>query len=98
MIKLKELIKNFIYETLETGEWWIYPGGDVQFADGDVGDSGHEGYVIEYVAHEILSQFGVENTDPGYIKQYHEEIKQSLIDDDDLTLEEINQWNDGEVY
>ena len=34
------------------GEWWIV-GGSAMFADGDVGDFNHEGYVIQSVSQEI---------------------------------------------
>lgn len=92
--QFKILVKEIVGETLqqlnesERGEWWIYPGGSAQYADGDVGDSGHEGYVIEYVVHEIYEHFLGEPPDPmGYLSQYEEELKDAVdMDENDLEV------------
>lgn len=59
----KKFIKTIIQETLqvlnesEIGEWWIYPGGHAEYANGDVGDMNHEGFVIQYLSREIYEHF-----------------------------------------
>ena len=37
-------------------EYWIEEDGDVQFADGDIGDLNHEGVVIDRVRSEIIEK------------------------------------------
>lgn len=37
-------------------EYWIYRGGDVHFADGDIGDYNHEGVVIHDLQIKIIDQ------------------------------------------
>lgn len=44
------------------GEWWI-DDGQVEFADGDVGDMDHVGYVIAGVTRKILGAAGLEADD-----------------------------------
>ena len=97
--QLKIVIKQILTEALqrldeaERGEWWIYPGGYAQFADGDVGDSGHEGYVIEHVAREIYEHFlGEPPEQMGYLSEYEEELKQALIDDDNFDEKDAAEW------
>lgn len=96
---IKETIAN-ISETFTRGEWWIYPGGDVQFADGNIGDSGHEGYAIEHVEKEILSHFGIDTCCDdlsGFLNMYDDQIKQNLIDDENITSEELETWDDNTI-
>src|ERR1051325_5043541 len=97
--KLKQLIKHIVIESLDAlkeehqrGEWWIDETGGTTYCDIDVGDSGHEGVVIQYLAHEILSHFGIESDEPGYISEYEDQIKQSLIEDGRLSEEELEEW------
>jgi len=101
--QLKQLIRAIITETLqqlneaENGEWWIYPGGDAQFADGNIGDSNHEGYVIEHVSREIYEHFtGRELGDQmGYLSQYEDDLFKSLQSDGRLTERDIETWERG---
>jgi hypothetical protein len=98
--QLQTLVQEIIRETVrvlnevERGEWWIYPGGDAQFADGNVGDSGHEGYVIEHVSREIYEHFlgdtSVEYV--GYLSEHEDELFRSLKFDERLSEEEIEEW------
>jgi len=37
------------------GEWWI-AGGQALYADGDIGDKGHEAYVIEHVQSQYVDE------------------------------------------
>lgn len=40
------------------GEYWIHPGGHVDFADGSVGERNHEGIVCDAVLREVIETFG----------------------------------------
>ncbi len=98
-IILKELIKAIICETLqimkethERGEWWIDDTGGTIFADIDIGDSGHEGVVISNVAHEILSHFGIDTDDAGYLSEYEDRIKEELIADGKMSEQDLKDW------
>ena len=93
--ELKSLIKAIIQEvisSLEQGEWWIYPGGQVQYAESQTGN-GHQEFVISHLSYEILEHFGIEEDDPGYLAQYEEQLKQALIADGRLLEAEIEEWN-----
>jgi hypothetical protein len=97
--QVKHLIKTIVCEVLsmlpeshQSGEWWIDDSGQTIFADIDIGDSGHEGVVIQNLTHEILSHFGIEVDEPGYLNTYEDEIKQSLIDDGRFTEEDADVW------
>ena len=98
--QLQTLVREIITETLQvlqevqSGEWWIYPGGDVQFADGNVGDSNHEGYVIEHVVREIYEHFiGSAPDQMGYLGDWEDDILRSLVDDDRMDEKELATWN-----
>jgi hypothetical protein len=98
----KTLIRSIIKETIETltesfstGEWWIYPDGSIQFADGDIGDSGHEGYVIQHLVHEILDFFNIYEDEPQFLNIYEDTIKKYLIANNQLTPEELEEWDDS---
>ena len=43
------------------GEYWIEPDGEILFADGDVGDRNHEGYVLERARQKVLELFGLDS-------------------------------------
>lgn len=43
-----------------TGEYWITEGGDVQYADGDIGTYNHEGYVVDTIQRQIIDAFGLD--------------------------------------
>lgn len=100
---LQQLIRAIICETLQqlneaqNGEWWIYPGGDAQFADGNVGDSNHEGYVIEHVAREIYEHFlGYEPGDQmGYLSQNEDYLFKALQSEGRLTDQDVETWERG---
>jgi hypothetical protein len=99
---LKLLVKSIIKESIillresfNSGEWWIYPGGDVQFADGNIGDSGHEGYVIEHLVREILEFFHIDEEEPQFLNIYEDEIKQYLIANGRLSESELEEWDDS---
>lgn len=97
--KLEELIRRIVCEHLnaleeehQKGEWWIDESGGTTYADIDIGDSGHEGVVIQYLAHEILSHFGIDADEPGYISDYEEAIKESLLADEKMSEQDLADW------
>lgn len=47
------------------GEYWI-TGSDVLFADGDVGDTNHEGIVIDHARRELLCLAGADTLDTEF--------------------------------
>jgi hypothetical protein len=84
MIKLKTLL----LEARLHGEWWIDDTGGAQFADGDVGDMNHEGYVIQLLTHQILEHFDIGNDEDGSLGDFEQEIGESLKDKGDIQTEE----------
>jgi hypothetical protein len=99
--QLQSLIRRIISEAVQVlqesqrGEWWIYPGGDAQFADGDIGDSGHEGYVIQYLSREIYEHFcGDAREDIGYLGEWENDIFKELMNDERLTESDLEMWKD----
>jgi hypothetical protein len=97
--KLEELIRRIVCEHLnaleedhQRGEWWIDDSGGTIFADIDIGDSGHEGVIIQQLAHEILSHFDVDTDEPGYISEYEDRIKENLIHDDRMSEQDLADW------
>lgn len=100
--ELKTLIRHIIKETysflnekFETGEWWIYPGGNVEFADGDLGDSNHESFVINHLIVEILDYFGIsiDDSPDNYLSGYEEYIKNTLKHTGKLSEEELEEFD-----
>ncbi len=99
---IRDLIEHIVKETIDImqeshqrGEWWIDETGGTVFADGDIGDSNHEGVVIQNLSHEILSHFGIEKDETGELGEYEENIKESLVDDGRLSGDELEAWDDG---
>lgn len=93
-MKRENIKENIIKEGFQTGEWWIYPGGSAQFADIDIGESGHEGYVIQHVTGEILGHFGLSADEPSILSEYEDEIKNVLVESDNLSPEELTEWEE----
>lgn len=92
---VKSIVKEYLFEGFQTGEWWIDDDGTPQYADGDVGDVNHEAYVRQMLVYQVLSDFGIDGSDSGgYLDQYEDQIKQELIDDGALTEEELERWDD----
>lgn len=98
--KFKKLIKsiisetvNLINESIQSGEWWIESDGSTIYADGDVGDQGHQSVVIHILANEILSHFNIQDDNGGMLDEHEDSIKQVLIDDGRLSEEELEEWD-----
>jgi len=73
------------------GEYWITDSGDIIFADGDVGDFNHEGYIIDSLASLIAdevdfpSKYGYEHIDPDKLIEFiYENELEDQIDPDSL--------------
>lgn len=82
------------------GEYWITDDGSTMYADGDIGDYNHEGYVMMYVQGDIASDFNVheesEFTDWDEMKKLI--IKEILDDEDPESREELEyRVDDGEI-
>ena len=45
------------------GEWWIDDNGQAVFADGDVGEYNHEGYVIGVILSSYFEMDSVDSPD-----------------------------------
>ena len=95
MIKLKSLIKeivNIILESHLMGEWWFEHGQSIA-ADGDIGDTNHEGYVIESLKREIVDELGGDASGYEYIGDFSDVAKEIYENiGDDLTPNEKEAW------
>jgi hypothetical protein len=96
--KLKELIRHIVMESLDAlqeehqkGEWWITDDGGTIFADIDIGDSGHEGVVIQHLTSEILGHFNIHDVEGG-MNDYEETIKGVLESDGRFSEEDNEEW------
>lgn len=61
-----------------TGEYWIIDGNAV-FADSDVGDMGHEAYVVEHLAKQFLEYFDIYDDEPAPLGEYEDQIKDFFV-------------------
>ena len=59
------------------GEYWIEPGGDIRFADGDVGDTNHEGFAIANAQSIILDALDLENDCDGDVASFKHILEKS---------------------
>jgi hypothetical protein len=89
---VNETLATLIHEEHERGEWWIDESGTVTFADNTIGDSGHESIVISYLSNEILSHFGIEEDEVGFLNEWENELKAMLVADDNFTPEDEIMW------
>jgi hypothetical protein len=81
----------------EIGEWWIDDSGTALYADGDVGDMGHEAYVIDKLTQDILCEMNIDVNDlAGSLENWEDEIKDVMIDkgieEEDITLVSIREY------
>lgn len=99
MIKLKSLLKKILKESVLRGEWWI-EDGHATFADGDVGDMNHEAHVINRLRLGIYDELGVDINGHDDFVPDPAELKDKIFDEigDELTPEELELWNEDEIY
>lgn len=62
------------------GEWWICDG-EVEFADSDIGERGHEAIAIGRLANTFLNRMDIYVDDAAHLSDYVPEIRQWLRDE-----------------
>lgn len=78
----------------QIGEWWIDDSGTALYADGDVGDMGHEAYVIDLLTRRLLDAMDID-TDDEHVgnlsdKENRKQIQASMKEEGfDGTIEEF---------
>jgi hypothetical protein len=60
------------------GEWWIDDSGTALYADGDVGDMGHEAYVIDLLTRRLLNAMDID-TDDEHVGNLSDKENRKLI-------------------
>lgn len=84
--QLKNIIRHIVMESLDAlgegfqrGEWWIDDTGNTTFADIEVGDTGHQGIILDYLVREIVEHFLGHMEEPdGTLHDYEESIREVL--------------------
>jgi hypothetical protein len=92
------LMEGFLLESALRGEWW-FEDGQALFADGDVGDTNHEGMVIDRLKREIIDELGGDASDSEYVEDfdaYAEDIFEHI--GSDFTPEEIEDWKEEDYF
>ena len=91
--------KLWLEQTSIRGEYWILEDGDVDYADGDVGDITHEGVVIQSLIWEILSNFDVYEDKPSWDDNVKKKIFDKILDDsEEEEREQLEREYDEEGY
>jgi hypothetical protein len=81
-----------VYDTLRSsllrqnpvqGEWWIDDSGTALYADGDVGDMGHEAYVIDKLTRTFLDALDIECNEEhaGTLREWENNIENMMKED-----------------
>jgi hypothetical protein len=81
-----------------SGEYWIDETGSSVYADADIGDVSHEGYVMNLVQHHIVDHFGYLQFDQGeYVdfEGFKKKLVADIVEEKDLDPMEID---DDEVF
>lgn len=73
------------------GEWWIDDSGTALYADGDVGDMGHEAYVIDSLTRRLLSAMDIDSEGGNIDDKHHKKLITERMREDgfDGTIEEF---------
>lgn len=81
-----------------SGEFWIDESGNAIYADGDVGDYNHEGYVIETVQHQIMDGEGDWDEFKMRLAQqaFQQEMQQAVTPEQKQMVQE--KWDADEGY
>jgi hypothetical protein len=95
--KFYELQK--IYQGMQEdirGEYWVDLSGNVEGADIDINDIGHEGVVLQKLMSEYTDMFDIdyERSPRENLGSYEEEIKKFLIDLEIINNEELSSKYD----
>ncbi len=65
------------------GEYWIDDSGKAMFADGDIGDTNHEMYVIDGLASRLLNAMDIDVDDrAGSLDGWRKEITAAMKEDE----------------
>lgn len=84
------------------GEWWIDDSGTALYADQDVGDMGHEAYVIDSLTRRLLDACGIDcNDEHCDFHSYEDNIKAIMKEeefegdlDDFIEQAAASKWKD----
>lgn len=75
------LVAKLLQEAAITGEYWIYDDGSINYADGDIGDTNHEGLVLAYVRRLVLDAVGGGDTDYFDDSSFESALEEVLPED-----------------
>lgn len=90
----------------QSGEWWILDGGQAVFADGDISDMSHVGYLIEH-AQSMISEQEPENWEMWKSEVLSEilqkkkqelEAQKNALSDDDPQVDAKSDVIDAQLY
>lgn len=90
-----KLIKKLLLESSKIrGEYWIDDSGDVQFADGDIGDKNHSMIILQLEMSKLMDVFGIEFYDeaPTGMNELQSDDLQRIGD----VLKKDGYWNPKE--
>lgn len=75
------------------GEWWIV-NGNAQFADGDVGDMGHEAQALRSITQDLVEQLGIrDDGETILLGELSDQIEDVVEPTDDETVQEATvRW------
>lgn len=82
-MRFRQFLKTFFAEHNLDGEYWITDGGEVMYADGDIGDYNHEAHVIETLQHQIMDHFGIYDDPPYDWDEVKEQIVEEILNSTD---------------
>lgn len=63
------------------GEWWIDESGATMYADIDIGDKGHEMYVVEHVQGEIVNYLKLQTWNEDFWNSALVSVAEDLLDE-----------------
>jgi hypothetical protein len=93
------LTEGIIKESKFRGEWW-FEDGQAIYADGDVGDTNHEGRVINILKMQIVDELGGDTSNDveyaGEFDDYADEIFEHI--GGEFTPEELEDWKEGKYF
>jgi len=90
--------EQILAEATLRGEWW-FDDGQAIFADGDVGDVNHEGYVIDILKRQIIDALGGDASDLEHVEDF-DDCKDEIFQEigNDLDRKEREDWEEGQWF
>lgn len=64
------------------GEWWIDDSGTALYADGDLGDMGHEAFIVDALCRRILEAMDIDADECGSLENWDKKIKHKMEEDE----------------